>query len=94
MSPSVDKRKKKRAKTPYVAPATGAMYEPVPESAKQLGVSNWFIWNLLRDGKLKAKKAGARTIVEVQSRIEYAASLPDATFAAPRGRKQTDNHTA
>jgi hypothetical protein len=65
-------------------------YEEIPESARQLAVSEWFIKDLLRKKKLKAKKAGRRTIVNVQSRKDYANSLPDAEFAPPRFRRRAE----
>jgi hypothetical protein len=68
-------------------------YEEIPESARQLAVSEWFIKDLLRKKKLKAKKAGRRTIVNVQSRKDYANSLPDAEFAPPRLRRRAESAT-
>jgi hypothetical protein len=62
------------------------MYEPIAECARQLAISAWSVKDLLRQGKLRAKKHGRRTIVEVASRIEYVETLPDATFAPPRDR--------
>jgi hypothetical protein len=69
-------------------------YEEIPESARQLAVSEWFIKDLLRKKKLKAKKAGRRTIVNVQSRKDYANSLPDAEFAPPRLRRRAESATS
>jgi hypothetical protein len=69
-------------------------YEEIPESARQLAVSEWFIKDLLRKKKLTAKKAGRRTIVNVQSRKDYANSLPDAEFAPPRLRRRAESTTS
>jgi hypothetical protein len=63
------------------------MFEEISESARQLAVCRWSVNELLRGKKLKAKKFGRRTLVEVQSRIDYANSLPTAVFAAPRVRR-------
>jgi hypothetical protein len=62
------------------------MFEEKSESARQLAVCLWSVNDLLRKKKIRAKKFGRRTLVEVQSRIDYANSLPDATFAPPRRR--------
>jgi len=63
-------------------------FEEIPESARQLAVSSWFVKDLLRRGKLRAKKAGRRTIVSVQSRKNYANALPDAEFLPPKPRRR------
>jgi hypothetical protein len=67
-------------------------FEIIAESARQLAVSAWFIKDLLRKGKLRAKKVGRRTVVSVRSRRAYASSLPDAEYLPPkpRERKRTD----
>jgi hypothetical protein len=62
------------------------MYESKKEAARQLGVSTWSIGDLLRKKKLRAKKFGKLTQIEVASRLELVASLPDAKFAEPRQR--------
>lgn len=67
------------------------MYEPIAECARQLAISAWSVKDLLRQGKLRAKKHGRRTIVEVASRLEYAESLPDAEFAPPRDRSRNSD---
>jgi hypothetical protein len=64
------------------------MFEEIAESARQLAVSKWFVKDLLRKKKLKAKKAGRRTIIDVQSRKDYADALPDAEFSPPRLRRR------
>ena len=65
-----------------------AMYETKKEAARQLGVSTWSIGDLLRKKKLRAKKFGKLTQIEVASRIAFANSLPDAKFAEPRQRNE------
>jgi hypothetical protein len=62
------------------------MFEEIAECARQLAVSQWFVKNLLRKKKLKAKKAGRRTLIAVESRKDYANSLPDAKFSEPKPR--------
>jgi hypothetical protein len=64
--------------------STDPEFESIAESARQLALSEWSIKQLLRQKKLKAKKAGRRTIINVQSRKDYAAGLPDAEFLPPR----------
>jgi hypothetical protein len=64
------------------------MFEEITESARQLALSQWSIKDLLRKGKLRAKKAGRRTLVDVQSRKDYANSLPDAKFLEPKPRRR------
>jgi len=44
-------------------------------AALSLGTSK--LYELMRDGKLKAKAEGARTIIPRQSMLDYIASLPD-----------------
>jgi hypothetical protein len=67
------------------------MFEAINECARQLAISPWSVKDLLRKQKLRAKKHGRRTMVEVASRLEYAASLPDATFAPPRDRSRNSD---
>jgi hypothetical protein len=64
------------------------MFEEIAESARQLALSEWSIKDLLRKRRLKAKKAGRRTLVDVQSRKDYANSLPDAKFLEPKPRRR------
>jgi hypothetical protein len=64
------------------------MFEEIAESARQLAVSQWFVKDLLRKKKLKVKKAGRRTLADVQSRKDYANSLPDAKFLEPKPRRR------
>jgi excisionase family DNA binding protein len=62
--------------------------DSVRETAAALGISEWSVKMLLRAGKLRAKKSGRRTLVLRQSRSEYVASLPVATYLPlPQKRK-------
>jgi len=62
--------------------------DSIRETAEALGCSDWTVKNLLRMGKLRAKKLGRRTIVLRASRLEYVASLPAATYLPlPQKRK-------
>jgi hypothetical protein len=54
--------------------------DSVHDTAAALGISEWTVKTLLRAGKLRAKKSGRRTLVLRQSRFEYMASLPLATY--------------
>jgi excisionase family DNA binding protein len=44
------------------------------------GVSRSFLYERLGDGSIRAVKAGRKTLVDVSSLTEWAASLPSATF--------------
>lgn len=50
------------------------------------GISRTFLYERLADGSIRAVKAGAKTLIDVQSLTAWAASLPTATFK-PVGRK-------
>jgi len=58
----------------------------VDEAAKTLGLSPWMIKDLLRQGLLKGRKAGVRTLVEADSLKTYWDNLPAARFAPPVDR--------
>ena len=45
--------------------------------ARRQGVSLSTVYNLLRTGKLKAKKVGSRTFISEQAEQEWLDSLPD-----------------
>jgi excisionase family DNA binding protein len=50
----------------------------VPEVAVALGISVRSVWKLIACGALRAKKAGRRTIVELDGVKAYLANLPAA----------------
>jgi hypothetical protein len=77
-----------------MAAKSDPMFEEIAESARQLAVSEWFVKDLLRKKKLKAKKAGRRTMVDVQSRKDYAHGLPDAEFLPPTRRLKAEKAVA
>lgn len=58
----------------------------IPEALKMTGISRTFLYERLADGSIRAVKAGAKTLIDVQSLTAWAASLPTATFK-PVGRK-------
>ena len=61
--------------------------QSVDECAKTLGVSTWMVKDLLRRGLLRARKVGARTLVEADSVKDYWNKLPAARFAPAVDRK-------
>lgn len=72
-------------------PETSTKSEPlfysVADTAHILAMSPWSVKDLLKRKLLRAKKAGRRTLIEGPSVRDYAASLPAATFMAPRHRR-------
>jgi len=50
----------------------------VSDAERFIGLSRSTIYRLAKLGRIKLKKARGRTLVETQSIIEYANSLPDA----------------
>jgi len=59
----------------------------IPETATALGVGVWMVKEKLRDGTLKARKIGARTLIDANSVKALWENLPVARFAAPVDRK-------
>jgi excisionase family DNA binding protein len=55
----------------------------IADAARYVGISEWSVKDLLRQGVLQARKSGRRTLIEFASVKQHAASLPAATFAAP-----------
>jgi excisionase family DNA binding protein len=72
-----------QSKSAEIEPA----FMSVAEAARYVGISEWSVKALLREGIYKARKSGRRTLIEFTSVKQYATSLPAATFAAPRRRK-------
>lgn len=68
---------------------TGATIEPltvsIQETCRLLGSSRSEVYRLLARGNLRAVKAGVRTQVLMASIKAHVASLPPATFRAPKG---------
>ena len=47
------------------------------DAARAMGVSRATIYTLLREGKIRARKHGTRTLIDPESLRAYFASLPD-----------------
>lgn len=56
-------------------------FESAADASRITGVSAWLIRDLVRRKKLAAKKLGKRLLINVESRREFFASLPDAEFS-------------
>jgi hypothetical protein len=67
-----------------------AILDSIKNSAAVIGHSEWFVKDLLRRGKLKAVKAGRRTLVIVASRDDYVKSLEPATYLPPRQKRNAE----
>jgi excisionase family DNA binding protein len=65
----------------------------IGEAAQATGLSQWSIKQLLRQGKLRAKKHGRRTLIDYVSLKSYVDNLPDARFARPRMRTKANVET-
>lgn len=67
---------------------TGASLDPlaipVAEACRLSGHSRSEVYRLLALGKLRAVKAGVRTLILMDSLRAHLASLPPATFRAPK----------
>jgi hypothetical protein len=59
----------------------------IQETAKTLASSEWQVKQALRQGLLRARKVGARTLVEADSVKTYWDKLPAARFAPTVDRK-------
>jgi hypothetical protein len=54
----------------------------VPEFAARHGIGNTLAWELVKTGKLKARKIGNRTIVTAEDEAAFIAALPLANEVA------------
>ena len=70
------KRKKKNSSHLHNAPPEGALLVSIEQSAALINRSVSFIFDLMRDGKLKALKSGRRTVIPTAEIYRYVASLP------------------
>lgn len=62
--------------------SNGGIYmRDVAETVRATGISRSTIFNLIRDGKLKAVKVGARTLIRSDDLATFIARLPDARDA-------------
>jgi hypothetical protein len=59
------------------------VFVSIEDAATYRAESTWRIKQLLRNGVLKAKKSGRRTLVTFASLKASIANLPDAEFLAP-----------
>jgi excisionase family DNA binding protein len=57
---------------------------PISEASRISGLSRSEIYRRLATGDIRAVKSGSRTLILVDSLREHLASLPPATFRAPR----------
>jgi excisionase family DNA binding protein len=83
------RRGKAQARAPPADPPAHAVFYSIEGAARTLALSEWSIKDLLRQGKLRARKSGRRTLIEGDSVREYAASLPPATFSSSKRAAQT-----
>jgi excisionase family DNA binding protein len=55
---------------------------PLAYSVDQLPYGRTYVYELIRQGKLKAKKSGRRTLITAEAWKEHLASLPDLETSA------------
>ncbi len=63
---------------------TEPLAAPIPEAQRVSGLSRSEIYRQLAAGNIRAVKNGSRTLILMDSVRDYLASLPPATFRAPR----------
>ena len=82
-----EKRAMKGGSRPPEGPRTPSL-EPIaaaiPEACRISGLSRSEIYRRLATGDIRAVKSGARTLILVDSLRAHLASLPVATFRAPK----------
>ena len=61
----------------------GPLLVPPDTAFQALGIGRTKGWELIRDGRLLARKIGSRTVVEAESIRRFAAALPRAGRSAP-----------
>ena len=57
---------------------------PIPDACRMSGLSRSEIYRRLATGDIRAVKSGARTLILLDSLRAHLASLPAATFRAPK----------
>ena len=62
--------------TPQINNETGPLLVPFSEACRALGIGRTKAYELVGDGRLIARKLGARTLIEAASIRALAASLP------------------
>jgi excisionase family DNA binding protein len=60
------------------------MAAPILDACRFSGLSRSEIYRCLGDGRLQAVKSGSRTLILMDTVRAYLASLPRATFRAPK----------
>ena len=60
----------------------------VAEACSIMGIGRTKLYALLSEGRVTARKAGTRTLVEASSISAWAGSLPAATFSSPTACKR------
>ena len=70
------KHSKKNPSHLHNAPPEGALLVSIEQTAALLNRSVSFIFDLMRDGELKALKSGRRTVIPTSELHRYIASLP------------------
>lgn len=50
----------------------------IADVARRTGIGRTTLFNLIRDGRLRAVKVGSRTLIRADDLAEFLASLPDA----------------
>jgi excisionase family DNA binding protein len=66
------------------APGFEPIAAPIPTACRVSGLSRSEIYRRLAAGDLRAVKSGSRTLILMDSLRAHLASLPAATFRAPR----------
>jgi hypothetical protein len=64
---------------------TETLTAPIPDACRVSGLSRSEIYRRLAAGDIHAVKSGSRTLVLMDSLRAHIASLPAATFRAPKG---------
>ena len=64
---------------------TSPLAVTIPEATRVSGLSRSELYRRLADGKVRAVKSGARTLILMDSLRAHLESLPSATFRAPKG---------
>jgi hypothetical protein len=63
---------------------TETLAAPIPDACRISGLSRSEIYRRLAAGDIRAVKSGSRTLILMDSLRAHLASLPTATFRAPR----------
>ena len=67
------------------APFMEPLAAPIPDACRISGLSRSEIYRRLVTGDIRAVKSGSRTLILMDSLRAHLASLPLATFRAPKG---------